>query len=192
MRWFLFGSFLFLFSGLVGAQTDSAYISKISDEIFRHSTAYSNLHTLTKTIGPRLSGSPQTYTAEKWGQDALKQAGADRVYLQKAMIPHWVRGGRDQAALISGKNRQTLAVIALGNSVSTKAGGITAPMILIHDFDELERKKDEIKGKIVFYNHPFNVDFVWTFRAYEEAVLYRVFGASRAAKYGAVGVLIRS
>ncbi len=192
MRWFLFGSFLFLFSGLVEAQTDSAYISKISDEIFRHSTAYSNLHTLTKTIGPRLSGSPQTYTAEKWGQDALKQAGADRVYLQKAMIPHWVRGGRDQAALISGKNRQTLAVIALGNSVSTKAGGLTAPMILIHDFDELERKKDEIKGKIVFYNHPFNVDFVWTFKAYEEAVLYRVFGASRAAKYGAVGVLIRS
>jgi len=141
MRWFLVGSFLFLFSGSVEAQTDSAYISKISDEIFRHSAAYSNLHTLTKTIGPRLSGSPQTYTAEKWGQDALKQAGADRVYLQKAMIPHWVRGGRDQAALISGKNRQTLAVIALGNSVSTKAGGLTAPMILIHDFDELERKK---------------------------------------------------
>jgi hypothetical protein len=192
MRWFLFGSFLFLFNGIVGAQTDSAFISKISDEIFQHSAAYSNLHTLTKTIGPRLSGSPQTYSAEKWGQDALKQAGADRVYLQKAMIPHWVRGGRDQAALISGKTRQTLAVIALGNSVSTKPGGLTAPMILIHDFDELERKKDEIKGKIVFYNHPFNVDFVWTFKAYEEAVLYRVFGASRAAKYGAVGVLIRS
>jgi carboxypeptidase Q len=192
MRWFLFGSFLFLFSGAVEAQTDSIFISKISDEIFQHGTAYSNLHTLTKTIGPRLSGSPQTYAAEKWGQDALKQAGADRVYLQKAMIPHWVRGGHDQAALISGKSRQPLAVIALGNSVSTKAGGLTAPMILIHDFDELERKKDEIKGKIVFYNHPFNVDFVWTFRAYEEAVLYRVFGASRAAKYGAVGVLVRS
>jgi carboxypeptidase Q len=112
--------------------------------------------------------------------------------LQKAMIPHWVRGGRDQAAMITGKNRQNLAVIALGNSVSTKNGGITAPMILIRDFDELERRKNEIKGKIVFYNHPFNVDFVWTFKAYEEAVPYRVFGASRAAKYGAVGVLVRS
>ena len=50
----------------------------------------------------------------------------------------------------------------------------------------------KLKGKIVFYNHPFNVDFVWTFKAYEEAVPYRVFGASRAAKYGAVGVLVRS
>ncbi len=192
MRWFLFGLLSFLFTGFVKAQSDSVFIRRIADEIFQHGTAYSNLHTLTKSIGPRLSGSPQTYTAEKWGQEALNRAGADRVYLEKAMIPHWVRGGRDQAAVLSGKNRQNLSVIALGNSVSTKAGGITAPMILIHDFDELERRKNEIKGKIVFYNHPFNVDFVWTFKAYEEAVPYRVFGASRAAKYGALGVLIRS
>ena len=192
MRRVLFASFLFLLTGSLRSQTDSVFIRKIADEIFQHSTAYSNLYTLTKTVGGRLSGSPQTYTAEKWGQDALKQAGADRVYLQKTMIPHWVRGGLDQAALISGNNRQSIAVIALGNSVSTKTGGITAPMILIHDFDELEKRKNEISGKIVFYNHPFNADFVWMFNAYSEAVPYRVFGASRAAKYGAVGVLMRS
>jgi carboxypeptidase Q len=192
MRSFLFGSFLYLFSGSLQAQTDSLFIRKIADEIFQHSTAYSNLHMLTKTVGPRLSGSPQTYTAEKWGQEALKQAGADRVYLQKAMIPHWVRGGKDQAALISGKNRQSLSVIALGNSVSTKPGGLMAPMILIHDFAELEQRKNEIKGRIVFYNHPFDARFVWTFNAYIEAVPYRVNGASQAAKYGAVGVLVRS
>ena len=192
MRSFLFGAFLFLFMGTLKSQSDSVFIRKIADEIFQHSTAYNNLHALTKNIGPRLSGSPQTYTAEKWGQDALQRAGADRVYLQKAMIPHWVRGGKDQATLISGNNRQTLAVIALGNSVSTPAKGITAPMILIHDFDELEKRKSEIKGKIIFFNHPFDVNFVWMFNAYQEAVPYRVFGASRAAKYGAVGVLVRS
>jgi carboxypeptidase Q len=192
MRSFLFGAFLFLFIGTVKSQSDSVFIRKIADEIFQHSTAYNNLHALTKNIGPRLSGSPQTYTAEKWGQDALQRAGADRVYLQKAMIPHWVRGGKDQATLISGNNRQTLAVIALGNSVSTPAKGITAPMILIHDFDELEKRKSEIKGKIIFFNHPFDMNFVWMFNAYQEAVPYRVFGASRAAKYGAVGVLVRS
>jgi carboxypeptidase Q len=192
MRSFLFGSLLILFTGSVFAQDDSVFIRKIADEIFEHSTAYSNLHILTKTIGPRLSGSAQTYIAEKWGEGLLKQVGADHVYLQKAMIPHWVRGGRDQAALIAGKNRTNIAVIALGNSVSTKPGGITAPMILIHDFDELERRKKEVKGKIVFYNHPFNVDLVWVFKAYGEAVPYRVFGASRAAKYGALGVVVRS
>ncbi|HLA58665.1 MAG TPA: hypothetical protein VK622_07890, partial [Puia sp.] len=154
MRSFLFGCFVFLFAGSLKAQSDSVYIRKIADEIFHNSTAYSNLYTLTKTIGQRLSGSPSTYTSEKWAQEVVKKAGADKVYLQKAMIPHWVRGGKDQAALITGKNRQNLEVIALGNSVSTPAAGITAPMILISDFNELEKRKDEIKGKIVFYNHP--------------------------------------
>jgi hypothetical protein len=139
-----------------------------------------------------LSGSPQTYTSEKWGLEVLKQAGADRVYLQKATIPHWVRGGKDQAAMIFGKDRQNLAVIALGNSVSSKPGGITAPVIMVHNFDELEQRKNDIKGKIVFYNHPFDKDLVWVFSAYAEAVPYRALGASRAAKYGAVGVLVRS
>ncbi len=192
MRSFLFVFFFFLSGSLVKAQSDSLYITKIADEIFHNSKAYSNLHTLTKTIGARLSGSPQTYMAEKWGEEVLRQAGAEQVYLQKAMIPHWVRGGKDEAAMLIGKTRQPLAVIALGNSVSGKPGGITAPMILIRDFDELEKRKDEIKGKIVFFNHPFNLDFVWMFNAYSEAVPYRVFGASRAAKYGALGVLVRS
>ena len=100
MRSVLFGGFVFLFAGSLAAQSDSVFIRKIADEIFRNSTAYSNLYTLTKTIGQRLSGSPSTYTSEKWAQDAVKKAGADQVYLQKAMIPHWVRGGKDQAALI--------------------------------------------------------------------------------------------
>lgn len=192
MRWLLFSSFLFLFSGSVKAQSDSVFIRKIADEIFQHSKAYSSLYALTKTVGPRLSGSLQTYTSEKWAQEALRQAGAERVYLQKAMIPHWVRAGNAKAALVSGKSRQNLAVIALGNSVSTPSGGITAPMILIHDFDELEKRKNEIRGSIVFYNHPFDVNFVWTFKSYEEAVPYRVSGASRAAKYGALATIVRS
>jgi hypothetical protein len=192
MRLFLFGFFVFLFSGSLKSQSDSVFIRKIASEIFHNSNAYSNLYTLTKTIGQRLSGSPATYTSEKWAQEAIMKAGADHVYLQKAMIPHWVRAGKDQAALITETDRQSLEVIALGNSVPTPVGGITAPMILINDFNELERRKDEIKGKIVFYNHPFNVDYVWTFQAYSDAVPYRVFGASRAAKYGAVGTVVRS
>jgi len=192
MRRVLFGSCLLLFVASVNAQSDSVFLSKLAEEIFRHSNAYNNLYSLTKTIGPRLSGSPQTYTSEKWAEQAIINAGADRAYLQKTMIPHWVRGGQDQAVLISGNTRRSLAVIALGNSVSTPPAGITAPMILIHNFEELEKRKNEIKGKIVFFNHPFDPDFVWVFLAYGEAVPYRVDGASRAAKYGALGVLVRS
>ncbi len=188
----LFGFIALLFSGDLRSQSDSLFIRKIADEVFQHSMAYGNLRVLTKTIGPRLSGTPQTYMAEKWGEEALKVAGADRVYLQQCNIPHWVRGGKDQAAVIMDNDHQLLQVIALGNSVSTKRGGITAPMILINNFEELEQRKNELKGKIVFYNYPFNPNFVNTLFAYFDAVPYRAFGPSRAAKYGAVGVVVRS
>jgi hypothetical protein len=56
----------------------------------------------------------------------------------------------------------------------------------------LEQRKDELKGKIVFYNYKFNPLFVETFQAYGDAVRYRGAGASRAAKYGALAVLVRS
>ena len=78
----LFGIALCLFSQSLQAQTDSLFIRRIADEVFQHSEAYRNLHTLTKSIGPRLSGSPQTYTSERWGEKALRNAGANTVYLK--------------------------------------------------------------------------------------------------------------
>jgi hypothetical protein len=65
-------------------------------------------------------------------------------------------------------------------------------VILINSFDELEKRKDEVKGKIVFYNYKFNPKLIETFYAYADAVRYRGGGASRASKYGAVAVVVRS
>jgi len=182
-----------LFSFALFAQNeDSILIRKIADEVLVNGTAYSNLHMLTKKVGGRLTGSPQMYKAEAWGEQALKDAGADKVFLQACNVPRWVRGGRDEANLIVGGKLEALYVLALGNSVGTDAKGITAPVILVNSFDELEQKKDEIKGKIVFYNYKFNPKFIETFWGYGDAVRYRGGGASRAAKYGAVAVLVRS
>jgi carboxypeptidase Q len=192
MRRLLFGLAIILFSLEGFAQEDSVLISKLADEVLMHSKAYSNLHTLTKTIGQRLNGSPQTYKAEAWAQKALQNAGADKVYLQKCVIPHWVRGGKDEAAFIVDGRQEPIRVLALGNSTGTPSGGITAPMILVNNFDELEQHKSEIRGKIVFFNYPFNARFVRVFMAYGDAVRYRALGPSLAAKYGAVGVLVRS
>jgi len=83
-------------------------------------------------------------------------------------------------------------VVALGNSIGARKGGIVAQVVEILDFDDLERKKNELKGKIVFYNYPFISTNIKTFISYGDAVKYRSQGASRAAKYGAVGVLVRS
>ena len=182
MRRLLLTGYLALLSVMVFAQQDdSLLIRKIADEILVNGKAYDNLHELTKTIGPRLSGSPQTYLAEQWAQKALQAAGADKVWLQECTIPHWVRGGKDEAEWIVNNKKSPMKVLALGNSTGTGPQGITAPVILINSFEELERKKDEIKGKIVFYNYKFNPRFVETFRSYGDAVIYRGVGASRAA-----------
>lgn len=181
----------------IAQQDDSLFIRAVADEILVSGKAYENLRVLCKTVGGRLAGSPQTAKAESWGMNALQQAGADRVYLQQCMVPHWDRGGKDVAWIQykdeKGKQVTTnLDVLALGNSLGTGKAGVKAPIILINNFDELEKRKDEVKGKIVFYNYPFNPRYVVTMRAYGESGLYRRLGPSRAAKYGAVAVMIRS
>lgn len=178
-------------------QEDSLFISKIADEILVNGKAYDNLRVLCKTVGARLAGSPQMYKAEAWGLKALQTAGADKVYLQPCMVPRWIRGGKDEAWIsyrdTNGKEVKTLLdILALGNSLGTGKKGIKAPVILINNYDELESRKEEVKGKIVFYNYAFNPRYISTGRAYGEAGVYRRSGPSRAAKYGAVAVLIRS
>src|SRR4051812_8142448 len=170
---------------------DSLKIRALANEILLHSKAYENLRVLTKQVGGRLAGSPQTYKAEAWGRKALEQAGADRVIEQPCLVPHWVRGGKDEASAVGWKTAQ-LDVLALGNSVGTGPKGISAPVVLVNSFEELEQKKGSVKGKIVFYNAKFNDTYIKTFEAYRDAVGYRGAGPSQAAKYGAVAVLVRS
>ncbi|MFT3826965.1 MAG: M20/M25/M40 family metallo-hydrolase [Chitinophagaceae bacterium] len=175
-------------------QDDSLFIRKIADEILMNGKAYENLRVLTKQVGGRLSGSAGMYKAEAWGQKTLQQSGADKVWLQECLVPHWIRGGKDEAWFtVNGKGEKaTLDVLALGGSVGSGTKGIQAQVIVVNSFDELEQRKDEVKGKIVFYNYKFNNRFVKTFEAYSDAVRYRGQGPSSAAKYGAVGVLVRS
>ena len=199
--------FLAMIAGLLlqpaGAQTtDSAWIKKISDEILTNGKAYENLRHLTKKIGARLAGSSGMVKAEQWGVELMKTSGADQAWLQECMVPHWVRGGTDiaQASYTvpasKTKNmipqKKGLDIVALGNSIGSGPKGISAPVLLVNSFDELEAKKDLVKGKIVFYNYKFNDTYISTFNAYRDAGQYRGAGPSRASKYGAVGVIVRS
>src|SRR5215204_331727 len=148
---------------------DSVFIRQIANEIFINSTAYENLRILTKQIGARLSGSPQMVKGEQWGAKALKNAGADTVWLQQCMVPHWVRGGKDEASAwyTSGKikSKKKLAVTALGNTVGTLKP-LQAIVVEVESFDDLAKKKERVKDKIVFYNYPFNPTFINTMDAY--------------------------
>lgn len=181
---------------------DSIMIKNISDEILNKSKAYDNLHHLTKKIGGRLAGSPQMVLAEQWAEKTMKESGADRVVMQACKVPHWVRGGKDEAnanynAAIPGARNyihgeKKLDVTALGNSMGTAKGGVHGEVLLVNSFADLEMKKDEVKGKIVFYNYKFDNTYINTFLSYRDANQYRSSGPSRAAKYGATAVIVRS
>ena len=75
-------------------------------------------------------------------------------------------------------------MLALGGSVSTPAGGITAPVVVVTSYDDLAKRGAAVKGKIVLFDVPFT--------EYEATRLYRTGGASAAAKQGAVAMLLRS
>ena len=185
-----------------GQKEDSISIKRISDEILTNGKAYENLRHLTKKIGARLAGSQGMVKSEQWGLKVMQESGAEKAWMQECMVPHWVRGGKDFAEAMNtvpatgAKNMLTknrpLDIVALGNSIGTGKNGLIEEVLLVNSFDELEKRKDEVKGKIVFYNYKFNDTYVNTFLSYRDAGQYRGQGPSRAAKYGAKAVIVRS
>jgi hypothetical protein len=173
---------------------DSVTIKKMVDEIMTNGKAYDLLRELTKKIGGRLAGSPQQQNAAIWGKRNLEALNPDKVFMQPCKTPNWQRGGKDFAAIVGINGKpviQKLEALALGNSLGSN-GLIEADVLAVANFDELEKRKDEVKGKIVYYHSVFDPTLIQTFKAYGAAGIYRGTGASRAAKYGAVGVMIHS
>ena len=144
--------------------------------------AYSRLAHLTDHIGNRLSGSKNLENAIEWALAEMKRDGLDNVRAEKVMVPHWVRG-EESLEMLTPVPR-TLQMLGLGNSVATPPQGISAEAVVVRDFDELDRLGERVRGKIVVYNAPF--------KDYGTTVIYRLQGASRAARYGAVAALVRS
>lgn len=175
----------------VFAQSDSLVLSRLTYEIMNHSEAYSNLRILCKQIGPRLSGSAGAQKAVEETAKMLRDAGADTVYLQPCMVPHWERGAKEQAIANMGSAKKRLRVCALGMSVATPKAGVNAGVIEVANFEELAKLPDAtIAGKIVFFNYHMRPELISG--AYGDAVRYRSNGPVAAAKKGAVAVVVRS
>jgi len=183
-----------LLSANTFAQTaDSVMLRKIYDEALVNGQCYQNLHYLCKNIGQRLSGSANAQKAVEWGKKMMESYGFDKVFLQPCMVPHWVRGEKEQGFIIDGQKRIPVAIAALGMSVATPKNGLTAEVIELHSLAELKTLGEAaIKGKIVFFNRPFDPRFIETGRAYGAAGDQRFAGPAAAAKFGAVGVIVRS
>ena len=145
--------------------------------------AYDKLAYLTTRIGNRLSGSTGLERAVAWVAEQMKADGLANVRVQAVKVPHWVRRG--ESARVVKPVQKTLNMLGLGRSVATPKDGITAPVVVVTDFDELEKLgAEKVTGKIVLYDAPW--------QNYARTVVYRSTGASRAAKLGAVASLVRS
>ena len=194
MKSTLLGIFIVFFCSTLVAQTkDSVIIRKMFEEEFQSGKSYSQLEYLCKKIGGRLSGSPQAEAAVNWAFKSLKSEGFDSVWLQPVMVPHWVRGEKEQAYVLSNGKKTELSICALGNSVGTPKSGLKAKVIEVKTFEELRAMSDEsVKGKIVYFSRPFPDNVLTCGSAYGNTVNQRGQGPIEAAKKGAIGVIVRS
>jgi carboxypeptidase Q len=144
--------------------------------------AWRRLALMTDLIGPRLSGSSQLEHAVQWTLDEMKRDGLENVHAEPVIVPHWVRGA--ESAEIVEPARQPIVLLGLGGTIATPAEGLQAEVLIAHDLEELESLGAQAKGRIVLLNVRFTT--------YEESVRFRTAGPSRAARLGAVAMLVRS
>ncbi|MDC8100080.1 M28 family peptidase [Chryseobacterium rhizosphaerae] len=188
-------SVLILGVAFVSGQTkeDSIQFNRISTEILNNGKGYNELKELTKDIGNRLSGSQAYEESVKWAAQKLKDAGADKVWLQEVMIPVWERGKESLHIKTSNGSWKSLKMLSLGNSEGTAGKDVSGEIIMVKSLEEYDRlPAEKVKDKIVFFNYPFNQGHVQTFIAYREAGAYRRTAASLTAKKGGKFAVIRS
>jgi len=193
MKQFIIGFSLILWINLT-AQTDAETIQQIYHTSLTNGKSYHWLDYLSNQIGGRLSGSLNAERAVEYTKSQLDSLGLDKVWLQPVMVPRWVRGAPEYAYIETAPGKTTTVnICALGSSVATPGGGIKANIIEVKNFEELAiLGRENIEGKIVFFNRPMQADLIHTMSAYGGAVDQRGSGAKEASAYGAVGVIVRS
>jgi hypothetical protein len=180
------------------AATERSTLERIRDTALGDPWAYERLAELTDLIGPRLSGSVQDAAAVEQMARVMRALGA-RVTVQPARVPHWVRG-EERAEVVQYPGQpegivQKLRLTALGSSGATAPGGLVAPLVVVHDYDELQARAAQVPGSIVLFETRFDQRLAENGHAgaaYGQAGKYRFGGPSAAAKLGAAAVLVRS
>jgi carboxypeptidase Q len=133
--------------------------------------------------GNRLSGSQALERSIDGLVDSVRSAGLKDVTTEEFTMLTWKRN--EESATVLKPRELDMNILGLGWSVQTPPEGITAEVLVVRSFEELEQKSHQAKGKIVAFVREFE-------GYYEVSVKYTVEGASRAANVGAVAALVRS
>jgi len=174
-------------------ETREARVGRIVREALATGGTYRMLGELCKAAPHRLSGSPGAAVAVEWARKRMVSAGFANVRLEPCRVPVWVRGDVESLRVVGpGAPKESLPILAIGGSVATPVGGVTAEVIEVSGLKDLEARAAAAKGRIVFFNMKMDATLPDPFGAYGQAAAGRVRGASAAAKAGAVAVVVRS
>jgi Peptidase family M28 len=169
---------------------DNASDAKVLIEKAQTSTlAWDIVQSLTTEIGPRLAGSEAEARARDWAVAKLTGLGFANVHVEPFEMQGWRRG--EFSLTVGTPYPQRLVATAIGLSVGTPVGGITAPVVRFETMQDLRNAKiGSLKGKIAF------IDEIMTRTqrgsGYGVGVQKRAAGPSVAAERGALALLIRS
>jgi len=174
-------------------QETSDIINTFYSDALEKRESYELLRVLSKDIGARPSGSEGAKKAVLWSKKVMEDYGFDTVYLQEVMVPHWERGELEEAYFYNGKNKINLSILGAGGTVSTPKEGITAEVVEVSSLDEVdELGRENVEGKIVFYNKAFNQRYINQGASYGQTGFQRRSGAVKAAEHGALASVFRS
>jgi Zn-dependent M28 family amino/carboxypeptidase len=193
----------FIFAGLVGASSAQAAdkptripeaalatAAQLRERALADDTAWEFVEGLTTEIGERLAGGENDAKAREWVTAKFKALGFDKVWSEPVTYPKWVR--RSEHAQLTAPFTQPLAILALGYSPATPAGGITADVVAFESLDALKAaSSDAVRGKIVYVGPRMH--------ARKDGADYgkvgspvRTTGPSIASQKGAAAFLLRS
>ena len=152
-------------------------------------TAWDIVADLTTEIGARLDGSPREAAAREWAAARLTKLGFKNVHTEPFTIPGFVRGA--ESAQLTGPYPHNLHITALGNSVPTPKGGLSAELVYFSSLAALKAAPEgSLKGKIAFIDNQMLPN--------QDGSGYGPYGNARrqgpavAASKGAVAAVIRS
>lgn len=184
---------IFISLNVYSQENDSIVIRNVYSEALTSFDSYYMLRDLCKNIGGRLTGSKNANDAVTFIESRLKEMKLDNVYLQEMKVRNWERGEKEVGYANTNKGRVNFNVCALGISVGTGDKGIEAKVVEVKSWDELRNLgKENVQGKIVFFSRAADQRGYTTGYGYGSSVDQRVRGAIEGARYGAVGVIVRS
>lgn len=170
-------------------RADLAAARELRQRALASPLAHDLVRSLTTEVGPRFAGSAGDAAAVDWAVRNLERLGFRNVRRMDVSVPHWVRG-RAEVSIVE-PFPQSLVGVALGGSVGTEEGGLSAQVIQVRDLEELETlDPSAVAGRIVYFSQ--RMERTRDASGYGRAVLVRTRGPAAAAAKGAVAVVIRT